>query len=172
MDLKPANLKRYASLTKLMVKYGRGAAGEGNTPAHPEQQAKGEELASDLESLGPTFIKLGQLLSSRSDLVSQEYAAALERLQDSVEPFPFEDVERIVTDELGGRISKAFETFDERPLATASLGQVHRARLRDGREVVVKVQRPGIRQRIVEDLDAFDEMAATAEKHITLADQM
>ena len=170
MDLKPANLKRYASLTKLMVKYGRGAAVEGNTPADPEQQAKGEELANDLESLGPTFIKLGQLLSSRSDLVSQEYAAALERLQDSVEPFPFEDVERIVTDELGVRISKAFETFDERPLATASLGQVHRARLRDGREVVVKVQRPGIRQRIIEDLESFDQVAKLLDEHTSASD--
>ena len=172
MDLKPANLKRYASLTKLMVKYGRGAAVEGNTPADPEQQAKGEELANDLESLGPTFIKLGQLLSSRSDLVSQEYAAALERLQDSVEPFPFEDVERIVTDELGVRISKAFETFDERPLATASLGQVHRARLRDGREVVVKVQRPGIRQRIVEDLESFDQVAKLLDEHTSASDRV
>jgi predicted unusual protein kinase regulating ubiquinone biosynthesis (AarF/ABC1/UbiB family) len=172
MDLKPANLKRYASLTRLMVKYGRGAAVEGNTPAAPEQQAKGEELANDLESLGPTFIKLGQLLSSRSDLVPQEYATALERLQDSVEPFPFEEVERLVTDELGVRISKAFETFDERPLATASLGQVHRARLRDGREVVVKVQRPGIRQRILEDLESFDQVAKLLDEHTSASDRV
>ena len=165
MDLKPAHLKRYASLTKLLVKYGRRPTPSEDSPDLPAEQAKGEELAKDLESLGPTFIKLGQLLSSRSDLISPEYAAALERLQDSIEPVPWEDVEQIVTDELGVRISKAFESFDQRPLATASLGQVHRARLRDGREVVVKVQRPGIRPRIIDDLESFDQVAKLLDEY-------
>ena len=122
--------------------------------------------------LGPTFIKLGQLLSSRGALIPAGYAEALERLQDSVEPFPFEEVERIVTEELGVRISKGFESFDREPVASASLGQVHRARLRDGRDVVVKVQRPNIRQRITEDLEAFDEIARVLEKHTDLGERM
>ena len=180
MNLGISNLKRYGSVARLLIKYGRAELPDPSAAlpadqaeeADPEAAEQGEALAADLEALGPTFIKLGQLLSSRGTLIPPAYAQALERLQDAVEPFPYEEVERIVTDELGVRISKAFEHFDRSPLASASLGQVHRARLRDGREVVVKVQRPGIRQRISEDLDAFDAMAATAEKHITLAEQL
>jgi predicted unusual protein kinase regulating ubiquinone biosynthesis (AarF/ABC1/UbiB family) len=124
-----------------------------------------EELASDLEQLGPTFIKLGQLLSTRGDLFPQPYLEALTRLQDQIEPFPFEEVERIVSGELGVRISKAFSEFETQPLAAASLGQVHRARMRDGRIVVVKVQRPEIREQIVSDLDALDEVAHFLDLH-------
>ena len=174
MDLKPANLKRYASVTRLLLKYGRKTTLPATTgPAEvAEDGHKGEELARDLEALGPTFVKLGQLLSSRGRLLPAAYAEALERLQDSVEPFPFEEVERIVTEELGVRISKGFEHFDSKPLASASLGQVHRARLRGGRQVVVKVQRPNIRQRIVEDIDAFQQMAKVLETHTAVGERM
>jgi predicted unusual protein kinase regulating ubiquinone biosynthesis (AarF/ABC1/UbiB family) len=180
MDLKPAALKRYKDVARLLVKYGGPAmresaaalAGGVETTDDPETTARGEELARDLEALGPTFIKLGQLLSSRTTLLPAAYSEALERLQDAVEPFPFETVEQIVQDELGVRISKAFEEFDPEPVASASLGQVHQARLRGGREVVVKVQRPDIRGRILEDLDAFDEMARVLERHTTVGDRM
>jgi len=180
MDLKPANLKRYGSVARLLYKYGRGDAtqvpdglpGDLEPLADPDDATRGAELAKDLESLGPTFIKLGQLLSARGAMIPLGYAEALERLQDSVEPFPFEEVERIVTEELGVRISKGFESFDREPVASASLGQVHRARLRDGRDVVVKIQRPHIRQRITEDLEAFDEIASMLEKHTSLGEQM
>lgn len=119
-----------------------------------------EALARDLESLGPTFVKLGQLLSTRVDMMSPEHVTALGRLQDDIAPFPYADVERIVHEELGVRISKAFEHFDEEPLAAASLGQVHRAVMRDGREVAVKIQRPDIRRTIVDDLELLSELAA------------
>ena len=126
---------------------------------------KAAELAADLERLGPTFVKLGQLLSTRGDILSPDYLDALRRLQDKVEPFPYEEVEEIVQTELGVRISKAFSRFDREPIAAASLGQVHRAALRDGRPVAVKVQRPAIREQIIEDLEAFREIAQVLAGH-------
>jgi len=161
----------------LLIKYGRSdlisAAGlEGSVlPDEIAAEAEGapaEDLAKDLEKLGPTFIKLGQLLSTRADLLPGPYLEALERLQDHIEPFPYEDVERIVSGELGVRLSKAFADFDPTPLAAASLSQVHKASMRDGREVVVKVQRPDIRDLIVGDLEALGEIASFLDQHTEL----
>jgi ubiquinone biosynthesis protein len=151
----PPKLSRYASVASLLVKYGSDVqqpdkAGESDLP---------EKLAGDLEELGPTFIKLGQVMSTRADLLPPAYLEALSRLQDDIDPFPFADVQRIVEEELGTRISKAFSSFDERPIGAASLGQVHRAALRDGRPVAVKVQRPGITETIEKDLEALEEIA-------------
>jgi len=156
----PEKLSRYASVAKLLLKYGRNVSevstDESDAPA---------ELAADLEQLGPTFIKLGQLLSTRADLLPPAYLEALSRLQDEIEPFPFEDVQRIVEEGLGVRLSKAFTMFEERPLAAASLGQVHRAALRDGRVVAVKVQRPGVPETVAKDLDTLDEIARFLDTH-------
>jgi ubiquinone biosynthesis protein len=147
-------------------------------PGHPDPDEKAEaadpvdgasalasRLASDLEKLGPAYIKLGQLLSTRSDLLPPAYLDALARLQDRVEPFPFADVERIIQQELGVRLSKGFSSFIETPLAAASLGQVHRATLRDGREVAVKVQRPEAREQVAGDLAAFADVAEFLDRH-------
>ncbi|HET7379073.1 MAG TPA: AarF/UbiB family protein, partial [Gaiellales bacterium] len=163
ISLKPARLRRYRDIARLLLKYGGGEAvrqagledaldGAGSVEA--SRAAKGESLAGDLERLGPTFIKLGQVLSTRQDLLPRAYTDALARLQDKVAPFPYEIVEETIKDELGIRVSKAFAEFDARPLASASLGQVHRAVMHDGRIVAVKIQRPGIRARIEEDLSA------------------
>lgn len=178
VSLKPERLKRYKDVALLLIKYGRSdlisAAGLENSVLPDEiaeeagARAPAEELAADLERLGPTFIKLGQLLSTRADLLPGPYLDALERLQDRIEPFPYEDVERIVSSELGVRISKAFAEFDPVPLAAASLSQVHRAWMRDGRAVVVKVQRPDIRETIVGDLEALGEMAHFLDQHTEL----
>jgi predicted unusual protein kinase regulating ubiquinone biosynthesis (AarF/ABC1/UbiB family) len=160
-------LSRYKDLAMFVAKYGRAdfAAHAGLEPIDPLDGTRGpEELARDLEALGPTFIKLGQLLSTRADLLPQPYLDALARLQDDLEPFPFAEVERILQEELGVRLSKAFSEFDEQPIAAASLGQVHRAVLRGGREVAVKVQRPDVRDRILKDLDALDEIAAVFDR--------
>jgi ubiquinone biosynthesis protein len=174
VSLKPERLKRYKDVAMLLVKYGRSdlvkQAGledsiELDEIALAETAPEAQELAADLEKLGPTFIKLGQLLSTRADLLPTPYLEALSRLQDHIEPFPFEEVDRIVSSELGVRLSKAFEYFDPNPLAAASLAQVHRATMRDGREVVVKVQRPNIREQIFEDLESLEEMAQFLDEH-------
>jgi ubiquinone biosynthesis protein len=169
ISLKPEHLKRYKDVAWLLWKYGRGdwlehAGFDLEIEDEPAQEASSEEpaaaeLADDLERLGPTFIKLGQLLSTRADLLPVAYLEALARLQDEVEPVPYGEIEPSVERELGVKISKAFIEFDPKPVAAASLGQVHRATLRDGRVMAVKVQRPGIRKRILEDLEALAEMA-------------
>jgi ubiquinone biosynthesis protein len=173
ISLKPQHVKRYKDIALLIARYGRpGLLKEAGLDEVMEDGAlngelkkTGEALAADLERLGPTFIKLGQVLSVRYDLLPAEYADALARLQDDVAPFSFEEVQRIVNSELGLRISKAFVEFDATPIAAASLGQVHRARLRDGRLVAVKVQRPGIRETIADDLDALEEIADWVDTH-------
>ena len=178
VSLKPERLKRYKDVAKLLIKYGRSdlirPAGLEDSVLPDEiaeesgAAAPAEELAKDLEALGPTFIKLGQLFSTRADLLPGPYLDALERLQDQIEPFPYEEVEKIVSGELGVRISKAFADFNPVPLAAASLAQVHRAYMRDGRTVVVKVQRPDIRELIVGDLDALNEIAHFIDEHTEL----
>jgi ubiquinone biosynthesis protein len=174
ISLRPQHLKRYGQIAALLAKYGRSdivkSAGLEQTLAaeqkvSPAESAKADQLADDLEKLGPTFVKLGQLLSTRVELMPRAYLEALERLQDKVEPFPFAEVEQIITSELGVRMSKAFAEFDDQPTASASLGQVHLAKLRDGRRVAVKVQRPNIRERMFEDLDALDEIADFLDSH-------
>src|ERR1700678_2987472 len=143
ISLKPEHLKRYKDISWLLIKYGNSdlikKAGLEETLTREKQTANNgkpanaEELAVDLEKLGPTFIKLGQLLSTRPDFLPPAYLTALSRLQDKCTEFPFADVEKIVLNELGVRLSKAFSDFDPKPVAAASLGQIHHAIMRDGR---------------------------------------
>jgi ubiquinone biosynthesis protein len=174
ISLKGDHLKRYKDIAALFMKYGRTElvknagleeAVATEPVAAPSEEKLAEELAADLERMGPTFVKIGQLLSTRADLLPLPYMEALARLQDKVEPFPFLEVEGIVSAELGVRLSKAFSEFETVPVAAASLGQVHRAALRDGRRVAVKVQRPGIREQILKDLEALAEIAVFADHH-------
>jgi ubiquinone biosynthesis protein len=172
-SLKLRHFKRYKDIGLLALRYGDsdmvhdiGLDESLKEETSPDGDASTpNEFANELERMGPTFVKLGQVLSSRVDLLPPRYIKALSRLQDKVKPFPFSEVEEIITQELGARISKAFSCFEHEPLAAASLGQVHAARLRDGREVVVKVQRPGIRKQIAEDLDVLEELATFLERH-------
>ena len=177
LSLKPKHLKRYKDVAVLLMKYGRSdlvkAAGldptlDDENPAATATDPAASELANDLERMGPTFIKLGQLLSTRPDILPLPYLHALTRLQDRVEPFSFAEVESIVISELGVRLSKAFSEFEVKPVAAASLGQVHRAAMRDGRPVAVKVQRPDIRERVMEDLDALEEIAEFLDHHTAM----
>ena len=182
--LKTRNIGAYRDLLVLFTKYGRKdfrlsldptdmlAAETTPTEIEPDVQARANAFATALKNMGPTYIKFGQVLSTRPDIVPPEYIKALESLQDNVEPFSFADVERIVEEELKVRISKAFQEFDAKPIAAASLGQVHRAILRDGREVVVKVQRPNVRVEVRKELDAFTDIAATLEDHTDIGRKM
>lgn len=122
-----------------------------------------EELTQDLISMGPTYVKLGQLLSTRPDLLPPNFMEALSTLQDDVEVVGYDVIEEIFREEIGVRISKAFASFEEVPLASASIGQVHKAVLHSGEDVVVKIQRPGIRKRFIEDLDALMSISEKAE---------
>lgn len=131
----------------------------------PPTEGRPEEFVADLEALGPTFIKVGQALSTRADMVPPEYLLALERMQDDVAPVDFAQIRAVIEDELGVRLSKAFESFDEAPLGCASLAQVYRATLRGGRLVAVKVQRPGIAETIRNDLDALAGLAQKVDNY-------
>lgn len=131
-----------------------------------EELSRAERVRLALEALGPTFIKLGQILSTRPDLLPVEFVTELQKLQDNVPPFPGEDARGRVERELDRPIDVLFEDFDDTPLASASLGQVHRARLADGRDVVVKVQRPGIRKTIDVDLEILMHLAGLLERHV------
>jgi len=174
MKLSATHLKRYKQIASLLWKYGRSdmvrqMAVDGSFD--PQEVKEGvpdaapEQLVDDLEAMGPTYVKLGQVLAGRPDLLPDPYLKALARLQDKVKPFPYEEVEQIVMTELGARISKAFSRFDIEPIAAASLGQVHLATLRDGRPVAVKVQRPDIRRQIAEDFEVLAEIADFLENH-------
>src|SRR5215469_4651413 len=124
-----------------------------------EEDDHAEGLASALEELGPCFIKLGQLLSTRPDVLPANYIDALFRLQNTVTPVPSDKIAAIIESELGAPLAELFASFDCEPLATASMAQVHRAVLHDGSEVAVKVQRPGVRQRIEIDIEILHEVA-------------
>ena len=179
MSVLPPKLSRYGAVATLLLKYGRSSLMSDQTDlistlmleegTETPTDALPEELADDLEKLGPTFVKLGQLLSTRADLLPPPYLQALSRLQDSVQSFPFTDVQAIIEGDLGVKLSKAFVSFDEEPEAAASLGQVHRATLRDGRVVAVKVQRPHILERVATDVKTLEEVAAFLDKHTDAA---
>jgi ubiquinone biosynthesis protein len=163
-----SGLTRSARILRFLLKYRKAgvftgldldAATAEHGIATPATAGRPEQFVADLEALGPTFVKIGQALSTRPDMVPPEYLVALERMQDNVAPVDFAIIRQAVEDALGVRLSKAYETFDETPLGCASLAQVHRATLRDGRQVAVKVQRPHAVEQIRADLDALAAIA-------------
>ena len=166
----PSGLARTARILRFLLKYRHAGVFTGLDLDHvldgsaPEISGKPEEFVADLESLGPTFIKFGQALSTRPDLVPPAYLAALERTQDNISPIPAQQIRAVIESELGVRPSHLFDRFDDVPLGSASLAQVHRAVLRDGRAVAVKVQRPDIDDLIHTDLDALAGIASRADQ--------
>ncbi len=176
-SLHAKHLKRYRDFAAFLIKYGHSdiivhdGPGRILNEERPAERVspKAEQLPRDLEKMGPTYVKLGQFLSTRSNLLAPQYIEALSRLQDNAENFPYEKVEEIVSSELGLPVSRLFTFFDKTPLAAASLAQVHQAILPDGRSVAVKVQRPGIRDRIAMDLEVLNELGGFLDKHISAA---
>lgn len=159
--------KHYGQLSALMWKYGWKDVLKqlGWEPPSKEENtaATAEQLAHDIESLGTTYIKLAQIASTREDLISSEYIEALQRLQDDVEPESFEVIEEVIEEGLGAKTSHLFQEFERKPLASASIGQVHRAKLRDGRDVVVKVRRPGACEEANEQLASLKKLASVVD---------
>ena len=166
------NIGRLSEIAQVAVKHGFGyvvdgrrgtAEGDGGTP-------RGRHLRELLDELGPTFVKFGQLLSTRPDIVPPDIIAELRSLQDDVRPFPYEDVERTIREELGQPVERLFLSFEEKPVAAASIGQVHRATLPNGRNVIVKVQRPNAPRQIESDIQLLEQAARLAKERVRALD--
>ncbi|MET8870156.1 AarF/UbiB family protein [Nonomuraea sp. NPDC004580] len=158
--------RRYSQITRIAVRHGLGPylRGRGERPDDRSGKLRlAASLRAALDDGGVTFVKLGQVLSTRRDLLPAEFVDELGRLQDQVAPAPWEQVEPVLRAELGGPVDEVFAAFDRTPLAAASIGQVHAARLHSGREVVVKVRRPGIEAVVGQDLEIVRRLAATLE---------
>lgn len=164
---------RSVQIAKFVAKYRNAGIFSGVEPGTVDGNGRAatatpEQFVRDLESLGPAFVKIGQALSTRADMVPPEYMMALERMQDDVAPIGFDAIRAQIETELGVRLSKPFADFDPEPIGSASLAQVHRAVLRDGREIAVKVQRPDIEATIRQDLDILAGLARTADRVTSL----
>lgn len=175
-------VKRYRQILQVLVKYGfaqvlaqinlygiweriycRRRDGGGALPHNPEAR-----LRMAVEELGPAYIKIGQLLSTRADLLPPAFTAELAHLQDDVPPFPYQKAKQIVEAELKAPLEQLFQSFDAQPLAAASIGQVHRAVLNSGEMVVVKIKRPGIDVMVHNDLDILVELASLVDRNTNL----
>jgi len=176
---KQRNLGRLSEIAQVAVRHGfgyvfdgrRGGAGTvDEATGAVTGTARGRHLREMLDELGPTFVKFGQLLSTRPDVVPPDIISELRGLQDDVRPFPFSDVEKTIREELGQPLERLFVDFDETPLAAASIGQVHCATLPNGRKVVVKVQRPNAPRQIEADLALLYQAARLAKERIRALD--
>ena len=169
------HLNRSRQIAGVLLSHGWGFLRNEQRAAHDPEgigaSTRPLHLRQALEELGTTFIKLGQILSTRADLLPPEYLAQLTKLQDSAPPVAFEDIQQTLVTELGKPIEQIFAQFDPIPLAAASIGQAHAATLWNGTEVVVKVRRPGVVEQVNEDLEILKELAATASRHWQFADQ-
>ena len=176
------SLSRLSEIAQVMVRHGFGYFFEahkltdlipGRSRAQSEDSvasARGQHLREVLEELGPTFVKFGQLLSTRPDVVPQDIILELRALQDDVRPFPFEQAERVIEEELGNSLERLFLDFAPQPVAAASIGQVHRATLPNGKPVAVKVQRPGAARQIEADLNLLYQAARLVKERVRALD--
>lgn len=168
-------IRRYRAIGSILARHGLGFLAHhlglrlARAPSPAVAGDIGVRIRRALEELGPTFIKMGQIASTRADLVPPEILRELQKLQDRVPPVPFAEIEAVLKSELGPDRYAAFASIETEPLATASIGQVHAARLQSGEEVVIKVQRPNVHQVITDDLSILRGLAALASKHSPLA---
>ena len=163
-------VSRYAQITRIAIRNGLGPSlglGRHSEDGEARQVPFARRLRHSLEECGGMFVKMGQVASTRSDLVSPPVAEELSHLQDHVAPAPPEGVRELLEDELGAPVDDVFAEFDWKPLAAASIGQAHRARLHGGQQVVVKVQRPGVANSVNRDLDVLNELATMVEQRTT-----
>jgi ubiquinone biosynthesis protein len=168
---KTASIGRLGEIAQVAVRHGFGFILDGRR-AHSMGSGVvlGRHMREMAEELGPTFVKFGQLLSTRPDLVPPEVVAELRGLQDDVKPFPFADVERVILEDLGQPIGRLFVEFDSEPVAAASIGQVHRAVLPNGRRVAVKVQRPNAPRQIESDIQLLEQAARVVKQRVRALD--
>jgi len=175
------NINRYRQILAILLKYGFGNIIDvlkidqyleiglkmisRTRRERVEKLTPAERVRLLFEELGPTFIKFGQILSTRPDLIPLHYIFELEKLQDNVPSFSFEDVKSILATEFGSK-KDPFEMIEEKPFASASIGQVHLAKLKNGKKVAVKIQRPGIRKLVKVDLEIMHHLATLIERHI------
>jgi ubiquinone biosynthesis protein len=179
------SIRRYRGIIRVLFKYGFDHLLEYLNLSHLVARSKrllrrdtakiasftpAERMRMALEELGPTFVKLGQLLSTRPDVIPVSYADEFAKLQDNVPSFSYEEIREQIRNELGGEIEIFFSSFDQESIAAASIAQVHKARLLSGEEVVVKVRRPGILELIETDIDALMGLALIAERHLPGSD--
>src|SRR2546427_1135984 len=175
------NLGRLSEIAQVAVKHGFGYFFErhrltdlvpGRTRVTPEgaPSERGQHLREMLDELGPTFVKFGQLLSTRPDIVPPDILLELQALQDDVRPFPYENVERVIREDLELSVEQLFTEFDETPVAAASIGQVHRATLPNGHRVAVKVQRPNAPRQVEADLALLYQAARLARERVRALD--
>jgi ubiquinone biosynthesis protein len=172
------NLERVREISEVAVRHGFGYFFErhrllGLLPRSRRKQPpppaqRGRHIREMLDELGPTFVKFGQLLSTRPDIVPVDIVHELVKLQDRVKPFPFATVEQVISEDLGLTLSRAFESFDPEPLASASIGQVHAAVLPGGDRVVVKIQRPEAARQVRRDIDLLYQFAELADSRMSL----
>jgi ubiquinone biosynthesis protein len=177
----PRSLGRISEIAQVAVRHGFGyffhrnrlsdlVPGDGRPAEEVLPSERGRRLREMLDELGPTFVKFGQLLSMRPDVLPPDIIAELRGLQDDVSPFPYEQVEEMMIAELGQPVERLFRDFDPVPMAAASIGQVHRATLPNGREVAVKVQRPGAPRQIEADLNLMYQAARIAKERVRALD--
>ncbi|MEW6583918.1 MAG: AarF/UbiB family protein, partial [Actinomycetota bacterium] len=170
------NLNRLREIAQVAARHGFGylfgrdeapdaAAAPGDGDART-RRSRGRRLREMLDELGPTFVKFGQLLSTRPDLLPPDVVAELRTLQDRARPVPFEEVRQVIEEDLGLTVEQVFTHFDRTPLAAASIGQVHRARLPGGQDVIVKVQRPDAERRVQADIQLLYQAARVARDRV------
>jgi len=165
-ELSSGNLRRFSQIGRVLVRHGFGFVFDVRRERREKKGLQeflapnfGVRLRRTLDDLGPTFVKFGQLLSTRSDILPEGMLFELQKLQDTVRPMPSGTAQAIIEEELGAPVDRVFESFDPIPLGSASIGQVHRATLRDGEVVAIKVQRPEAQGRVESDLDLMREFA-------------